>query len=141
MAKATQTAIYPINIEKFYEAIIDYKEYPNFVTGVSSIEVLEQDDQGARVQYFINLIKEFSYIVKLDHIKPTKVSWTLESGDLFKSIEGSWELKELAPEKTEVTYTVAVDFKMFAPKMVVNKLVSKNLPEVMESMFEQAKKK
>lgn len=141
MAQGQQTKVFPVNIEKFYEAIIDYGAYPKFIPGVNETKVLEQDENGARVEYAVNVIKKFSYIVKLKHDRPNKVSWTLESGDLFKSMDGSWELKSLSENETEVTYTVGIDFKLFAPKMVVNTLVKKNLPEVMEAMFDQAKKR
>lgn len=140
MAQGKNTKVFPINIHQFYKAIICYEDYADFIPGVNETEVLDIDENGARVKYSVNVIKKFQYIVKLKHQRPHKVSWELESGDLFKSMDGSWELKELSESETEVTYTVGIDFKMFAPKMVVNTLVSKNLPEVMEAMFKQAKK-
>lgn len=141
MAQGSETKVFPVNINKFFSAIIDYEKYPEFIPGVNETKVLSQDESGARVEYAVNVIKKFSYIVKLKHEEPTKVSWTLESGDLFKSMDGSWELKSLSENETEVTYTVGIDFKMFAPKMIVNTLVKKNLPEVMEEMFKQAQKR
>ena len=141
MADTARTEIYDVDINKFYETITDYETYPEFVDGVSEIEVLEKDDNGARIKYHINIIKEFTYILKMTHTAPNKVSWEFESGDLFKSNFGSWELVDLGDGQIEVTYALDVNFKMMVPKMITNKLVKNNLPTMMQSVFERAKRK
>ncbi len=138
MAVVTRTEIYDVGIQEFYSVIIDYDSYPEFVDGVDGIEILEQDDDGARVKYSLNLIKKFSYILKLEHSKPNGISWALESGDLFKKNIGSWSLKDLGRGKTEVTYSVDLEFKGLAPKPIVNRLINHNLPAMMKSYFERA---
>ncbi|EQC44246.1 type II toxin-antitoxin system RatA family toxin [Bacteriovorax sp. Seq25_V] len=141
MAKAQRTEVFEIDIQKFYNVIIDYKSYPDFVLGVNSIEVLEQDDNGARVKYSIDMIKKLTYILNLKHKAPNSVSWTFESGDLFKINQGGWELKDLGNGKTEVTYSIELDIKGFIPGsgMIVNKLTETSLPSMMKSYFERAK--
>jgi len=139
MAAAQRTEIFDVDIHKLYAVITDYQSYPDFVEGVSGTQILEQDDDGARVEYSLNMIKKFKYILQLEHRAPTNIKWHLESGDLFKSNEGSWELEDLGSEGTKVTYTLEVNFKGFAPKMVVNKLVANNLPAMMQSYYQRAK--
>jgi ribosome-associated toxin RatA of RatAB toxin-antitoxin module len=139
MAKVSRTEVYDVGVDDFYKVIVDYDSYPEFVDGVNEVEVLEQDESGARVKYSLNLIKKFSYILKLEHSVPNKVSWALESGDLFKKNIGSWDLKDLGDGKLEVIYSVDLEFKGFAPKAIVNKLVNHNLPAMMNSYFERAK--
>ncbi|MBL7664352.1 MAG: SRPBCC family protein [Bacteriovoracaceae bacterium] len=140
MAKVERKEIFNVDINKIYNVIVDYASYPDFVDGVSEIEVLEQNETSARVKYSLNLIKKFSYTIKLTQKKPTSVSWVLESGDIFKSNSGSWELKDLGQGKTEVKYSLDIDFKILAPKMIVNKLVATNLPTMMKAYQERAKK-
>jgi len=130
MAAAERTEVYDIEINKFYSVITDYNSYPEFVEGVSEINIIEQDDNGARVEYSLNMIKKFKYIIKLEHEKPNKVSWNLESGDLFKLNNGHWHLEDMGDGSTKVTYSLEVNFKGFAPKMVVDKLVANNLPAI-----------
>lgn len=74
-------------------------------------------------------------------VKPTKVSWVLESGDLFKKNDGMWTLKDLGGGKTEVTYTLDVDFKMFAPNSILTALTPEKPSVMMESFFKRAKAK
>ena len=141
MATATRTEIVDVEINKLYDVIVDYAKYPDFVDGVSSTKVISQNDTSAKVEYSVNMIKSFKYTLATTQVKPTKVSWVLDSGDLFKKNDGQWILKDLGGGKTEVTYTLEVDFKMFAPNSILTALTQKNLPVMMESFFKRAKGK
>jgi coenzyme Q-binding protein COQ10 len=139
LAKVETTEVFQAPLDNVYSVIVDYQSYPEFVDGVSSVNILEQDEQGARVEYALNLIKKFTYILKLTHKAPNQVSWELESGDIFKKNSGSWSLIDLGNGETEVNYQLDIEFKGFAPKAVVNKLVSGNLPKMMAQYHERAK--
>jgi len=139
MANATRTEVVDVDINKLYATIVDYAKYPEFVDGVSGIKVLSQNETSAKVEYSLNMIKSFKYIINTKQEKPTRVSWTLDSGDLFKKNDGEWKLKDLGNGKTEVTYSLDVDFKMFAPSSILSALTEKNLPVMMNSFFKRAK--
>lgn len=139
MAQAKRTEVVDVEINKLYDVIVNYAKYPDFVDGVSSIKVLSQNETAAKVEYEINLIKSFKYIINTTQKRPTNVSWALESGDIFKKNDGSWTLKDLGNGKTEVTYSLEVDLKMFAPGAILKGLTEKNLPIMMNSFFKRAK--
>jgi coenzyme Q-binding protein COQ10 len=138
MGQASRTEVFDVEIDKLYNAIINYESYPEFVDGVNKVNVIQKSDDSAEIEYSLNMIKEFKYTLKLEQNYPSKVTWDLKSGDLFKSNSGEWSLVDLGNGKTEVTYNIDVDFKVFAPKMIVNKLVSNNLPAMMNSFKERA---
>lgn len=141
MASASRTEVVDVDINKLYEVLADYAKYPEFVDGVSEIKVMSQNETSAKVEYGINMIKNFKYIINIKQERPTRISWTLDSGDLFKKNNGEWKLKDLGNGKTEVTYSLDLDFKMFAPSSILSALTSKNLPVMMESFFKRAKSK
>ena len=141
MASTSRTEVVDIEINKLYDVIVDYQKYPEFVEGVDGIKILAQDEKSAKVEYSLSVIKTFKYIINTKMEKPTKISWSLDSGDLFKKNDGSWDLKDLGNGKTEVTYTLDVDFKIFAPSSILNALTAKNLPSMMQSFFKRAKAK
>lgn len=141
MATASRTEIVDVDINKLYDVIVDYAKYADFVDGVSSTKVISQSETSAKVEYSVNMIKSFKYTLATTQVKPTKVSWVLDSGDLFKKNDGQWLLKDLGGGKTEVTYSLEVDFKMFAPNSILTALTQKNLPVMMESFFKRAKSK
>lgn len=139
MALVQRVETYDVPIEKFYEAIIDYEAYPDFLEGMKEVKVLKSSTKAIEVEYVLDLIKKFRYTLIHQHKKNKEVSWVLKEGDLFKKSEGSWSLKKLGVNKTEVTYTLDVEVKLFAPKMIVKKLVNVQIPNTMEAYYERAK--
>jgi len=126
-------------IESVYEAIIDFESYPDFVDGVEEIKILKKTKKKLKVQYTVNMIKVATYVIEVTLDEPNGISWKLVSGDFFKKNSGYWALEEISAKKTEVTYGLDVEFKIFAPKMVVNKLVKTSLPLMMKSFHKKAK--
>jgi ribosome-associated toxin RatA of RatAB toxin-antitoxin module len=140
MAEVKKTEIFDVDAESLYQVLVDYESYPEFVDGVSDINVLKENEKGATVEYSLNLIKTFTYVLEMKHEKNKSVSWKLKEGDIFKANTGSWQLKDLGNGKTEVTYELDVDFKVFAPKMITDKLVANNVPSMLKAYHDRAKK-
>ena len=140
MAKASRTEIYEVPASKFYQAIIDYKSYGQFVPGVDSIEVQNESADGATVKFNINVIKKISYTLKLSHKPNQEVSWSLVTGDYMKTNNGRWQLKDLGGNKTEVTYSLEIEVKGFIPglSLIEKGLVETNLPMTMASFAKRA---
>ena len=139
MAKAERTEVYDVPAEKFYQAVVDYKSYPQFVDGMKSVEVKSETADGATVTFNLSLIKDISYTIKLSNKPSTEVSWTLVSGDMMKTNIGKWTIKDLGG-KCEVTYSLEVELKGFLPGlgMIEKTLVSTNLPLNMKAFAKRA---
>lgn len=139
MAKAERTEVYDVPAEKFYQAVVDYKSYPQFVDGMKSVEVKNEAADGATVTFNLSLIKDISYTIKLTNKPSTEVSWTLVSGDMMKTNIGKWTIKDLGG-KCEVTYSLEVELKGFLPGlgMIEKTLVSTNLPLNMKAFAKRA---
>jgi ribosome-associated toxin RatA of RatAB toxin-antitoxin module len=139
MAGASREDVFDVPAEKFYAALIDYASYPEILGEVDEVEVLDFNETSARIQYTINIVKAFSYILKMTQKRPELVSWTLESGSIFKKNEGRWKITPQGPNSCKVQYELDVDLKVFAPKAITNKLVAVNLPRMMQSFYDKAK--
>jgi ribosome-associated toxin RatA of RatAB toxin-antitoxin module len=139
MPAATKSEIWDSPIEKIYEVITNYGSYPEFVDGCSSVNILSQSETESRVEFGLNLIKKFKYTLVLKQTCPTEVSWSFESGDLFKKNEGFWKFKDLGDGRTDVTYSLEVEVKGFAPKSLVSSLAEKNLPAMLKSYQNRCK--
>lgn len=141
MAKAERSETYDVPAEKFYQAVIDYKHYPDFVDGVESVVVKNATAKGAVVTYTINVIKKISYTLKLTHEENKKVSWVMESGDFLKVNNGCWTIEEAGKGKCKVTYALELEVKGFMPGlgMIEKTLVNTNLPLTMKAFATKAK--
>jgi len=139
MASAERTETFDVSADKIYQVLTNYESYPDFMDGVKSVNVLSRDGSKAEVEYNINIIKKFSYILTSEEIENKKVAWSFASGDLFSSNNGSWELNDNGDGSTEVKYTIDIDFKVKVPGMISRKLVASNLPSMMKSVLKKAK--
>jgi coenzyme Q-binding protein COQ10 len=140
MARADKTEVYDVPAEKFYQAIINYKKYPEFVDGCKSVVVEKESPEGAVVKFTLAIIKEITYTLNLKHLPNKEVSWTLVSGDMMKINNGKWTLKDLGGGRTEVNYSLEIEFKGFLPGlgMIEKTLVNTNLPMTMKAFCKRA---
>ncbi len=141
MAQATLTKIVETPKDQFFAAIARYEDYPQFVTGCKKVEVERKAPGQARVKYFMNMLgKELWYV--LEHFEDAAqgtLTWKLVDSDLFKLDNGSWTLRDLGDGKTEVTYALEIEFKIWIPGPVLKTLTATSLPTVIAEMDRRAK--
>ena len=84
-------------------------------------------------------MKDISYT--LDHKadpKTGKIEWSLVESDFLKKNSGTWELKSLGKGKTQVKYSIEIDFKFPVPGMILNRLIKGGLPKMIGSFGDRA---
>jgi len=140
MTEVVKTKIFHVPAEELLKTILDVTKYPNFVPGVDGIELIETlPNKDMRVRYSLNLVKSFTYVIVMRKETETKVSWELEGGDLFKKNTGSWTLRKIDSNQTEVTYSLDLAFKIFAPGIIISKLTEQTLPQVLVAFENRTK--
>lgn len=140
MAAASTTEIFPCTPEQFYAIVSDYEKYPEFLDEVKKCKVIEAKGAKKLVEYQVSMIKSFAYRIWITEEANKKVAWTFESGDIFKTLSGSWEIADLGG-KTQAKYSVDATFKIFVPGPVAKALVNTNLPNMMKAYHSRIKAK
>ncbi|MDJ0961074.1 MAG: SRPBCC family protein [Acidimicrobiia bacterium] len=95
-----------------YEVALDLEAYPDWATGVKTVDILEEDEYGRplKVDFVAEaMIKEISYRLQYDYELESGFSWSAIPGTDIRAMEGSYEFKELADGSTEVLYALRVD--------------------------------
>lgn len=140
MASATTTEVFPCTPEQFFAIVSDYEKYPEFLSEVKDCKILETKGPKKLVEFKVSVVKTFTYRLWLSEDPGKKVSWTFDSGDIFKTSDGSWELADLGG-KTQAKYAVDATFKLFVPGPVAKALVNVNLPNMMKAYHARIKAK
>jgi ribosome-associated toxin RatA of RatAB toxin-antitoxin module len=141
MAQAEIHEVVAVSKDKLWDTIIRYEDYPQFVDGCTGVKVERNSAGQARATYQVSMMKNLYYT--LDHKEDKDrgvVEWTLMDSDLLKKNTGRWELKDAGPGKTDVKYSLEIEFKVPVPGFVLNGLVKKSLPGMLKSFEKQAKK-
>lgn len=140
MAAASTVETFPCTTEQFFSIVSDYEKYPEFLTEVKGCKIIETKGSKKLVEFEVSVIKTFKYRLWITEEANKRVSWTLDSGDIFKTSVGSWDLEDVGG-KTKAKYAVDATFKVFVPGMVAKALVNVNLPNMMRAYHERVKKK
>lgn len=122
MAVVTKQMLVDAPVEKFYEIVVGYEKYPEFVPGIRRCRVRERDGEK-QVEYELDLgIRRIKYVLRHEEQRPRRVSWSLVSGDMMKVSNGSWEL---AADGTRTRAIYSVEIQISRPPLVPQALVDR----------------
>ena len=127
-----------VPIEKFFDIIIDFERYPEFVSDLVSAKVLSRTDDEMQARFELKIIKTIAYTINVKLERPKRMTWNLIKGDLMKVNSGSWELSELPGGRTNALYNETLELSGFVPSAITKKLVEFHLPEMLKQFRERA---
>ena len=140
MAQAELKEVLSVDADKFFQVITDYETYPEYVDACAGATVDKREGGKVQVTYAVNLIKDVSYTLEHQEDKAAgTMSWQLLKSEFLKKNTGSWKIKSLGPGKTEVLYTLEIEFKIPVPGLILNSLVKKSLPGMIRNFEKRAK--
>ncbi len=140
MAAAETSELFPCSVEQFYSIVSDYEKYPEFLSEVKGCKVIETKGNRKLVEFQVSVIKMFTYRLWVTEDPGKGIHWELDSGDIFKTSNGRWELQN-ANGKTKANYRVDATFKIFVPGPVAKTLVNVSMPNMMKAYHERVKQK
>lgn len=139
MASAKAVEKVAVSIQDFFDVITQYEKYPEFLQEMTSAEVVEEEGNTKIVNFNVTVIKPVAYTLKIEEVNaPYEIKWSLVESDAFKVNSGGWNLKELGESEIEATYYIDCDFKIFVPSMILNRIVSAQLPKMLHAFKERA---
>ena len=107
--------------ERIWAVLIDYANFLKIFPGIHNMRVLAQDQQGARLEYWVKaVLSKYHYVLYRHYDEPgRRLTWTRVAGDL-KRVEGSWEIRETPrPDAQMLVYELYVDIGGIMPAALV----------------------
>ena len=118
--KTTSSIVIKVPRKDVMAVIADFEAYPEWATGIRSVEVLSPAAERAGTVRFTldaGVIKD-SYVLSYDWNGDLAVRWDLaEPGSVITALSGGYLLAD-AGEGTKVTYDLAVDVRVPMPGML-----------------------
>jgi coenzyme Q-binding protein COQ10 len=122
VALVSQEVVVQTGIEAFFEILVDYARYPEFVPGIKACRVRKVGGQ-THVEYDLDLgLRRIQYVLRHEEDRPRRVSWSLVSGEVLKMSNGSWEL---TPEGDRTRARYSVDIQIAKPPLVPQALLDR----------------
>jgi ribosome-associated toxin RatA of RatAB toxin-antitoxin module len=146
MAVVTKKVLIDAPLERFYDIVVDYERYPEFVPGIRRCRV--RDGKGEKlVEYELDLgIRRIKYVLRHEEQRPRRVAWSLVSGDMMKVSNGSWELSAV-DDQTQAIYSVEIQISRppLVPQALVDRVSDEltriQLPKTLEAFKARAEGK
>ena len=129
MSKVSLTKEVSVSMKDFYAVVADYERYPEFISEIKKAKVISGNPK--RVEFTLELMKTFHYVLEMKEKSPSEVSWKLVESNLFQKNTGGWKLKE-KKGVLEATYALDVEFGFLVPSFITNPMVKRDLPKMIE---------
>ncbi len=127
MASAHTSEVFNCKAEEFFKIVSDYEKYPEFITGVSSVKITKNEGDKKEMEYAVSIVKSFKYKLKVEEQAPKSVVFTFLSGEMFKTMRGSWDIVPQG-DHCKVDYKIEATFGMLVPGFMADQVVKVNLP-------------
>ncbi len=101
-----------------FSVAADLATYPDWATGVRSVEVQETTPDGkAQKAAFVvdGMVKEISYELVYTYDEPASISWKAIPGPDIKEMDGSYTFNDLGDGRTEVVYALRAETAFTIP--------------------------
>ena len=106
-------------------ALFALDQYPSWSNAIKSSEVVESDDQGRATKVKMTIdagMMKDRVILDYDWSKaPGQLSFSLDDADLLTGMDGSYSIKAIDEDTTQVTYELGVSLSMPIPAMMRQK--------------------
>lgn len=138
MAELKTDYTFDATIDEVFTGLGQFKKYPNYIPGITGIEVLPAKKPGStgQVRYELKIIKSFYYTLNMYEERPGKIWWDLDDSNIMKKSNGSWTLKDAGGGKTKATYSLDITFKGLVPSSIVDQITKANLPGMFKGFQE-----
>lgn len=125
--------------DDIWALLTDYDRFRETFKGIRGIEIIDEDDSGARVRYTIKAwILTFEYTLQRDYVRPYElITWRRVGGD-FRVISGAWMILPGPREDLhEIVYESFVDVGFLVPTKLVRKRAAQELEKTIARMRER----
>jgi carbon monoxide dehydrogenase subunit G len=130
--QATQTMEIGASPQRIFDVLTDFDAYPSWARDLKGVVVESRGEDGRaqEVTYRAAAMgRSTNYTLRYvyDDGEPRRMTWQLVRGDIMRRVDGSYTLASLEgrPDRTLVTYHLAVDLVVPLPGFVKRRAESK----------------
>jgi len=136
--KSSSTIVIEAPLADVQAALFDIATYPEWLTSIKKADVLEKDEQGraikAKLSIDAGMMKDR---VTLDYdwsAAPASLSFSMDEADLLTQMDGTYLIKALDEDSTQVTYELSVAVSLPVPEMMITKAQQKTIDAALKEL-------
>ncbi len=136
--KSSSTIVIDAPLAEVQAALFDIATYPEWLTSIKKADVLERDGQGraikAKLAIDAGMMKDR---VTLDYdwsAAPASLSFSMDDADLLTQMDGTYFIKALDEDSTQVTYELTVAVSLPVPEMMITKAQQQTIDAALKEL-------
>jgi len=136
--KSSSTIVIDAPLADVQAALFDIANYPEWLNSIKKADVLESDDQGraikAKLAIDAGMMKDR---VTLDYdwsAAPASLSFSMDDADLLTQMDGTYFIKALDEDSTQVTYELTVAVSLPVPSMMITKAQQQTIDAALKEL-------
>ena len=138
--KSTSTVVIDAPLADVQAALFSIESYPEWLSSIKKVDVIERDSQNrvtkAKLSIDAGMMKDR---VVLDYdwsAEPATLTFTMDEADLLTQMDGTYTLKALDADSTQVTYELEVAVSMPVPSMMITKAQQQTIDAALKELGE-----
>lgn len=136
--KSTSTVLIDAPLADVQEVLFAVGAYPEWLSSIKKAEVLESDESGralkAKLSIDAGMMKDR---VTLDYdwsAAPLTLSFSMDEADLLTQMDGTYILKAIDEDTTQVTYELTVAVSLPVPAMMITKAQQQTIDAALKEL-------
>ena len=139
--KSVSTVIIDAPLAEVQSALFDIGAYPEWLSSIKKADVIERDGEErvlkAKLSIDAGMMKDR---VTLDYDwseAPATLSFSMDEADLLTQMDGTYSLKAIDSDTTQVTYELTVAVSLPVPSMMITKAQQQTIDAALKELAER----
>ena len=139
--KSVSTVIIDAPLAEVQAALFEIGSYPEWLSSIKKADVIERDGENrvlkAKLAIDAGMMKDR---VTLDYdwsAAPAALSFTMDEADLLTQMDGTYLLKAIDADTTQVTYELTVAVSLPVPSMMITKAQKQTIDAALKELAER----
>ena len=139
--KSTSTVIIESPIADVQAALFAIESYPDWLSSIKKVEVLERDGDNRATKAKLSIdagVMKDRVVLEYDwSAAPASLSFSMEDADLLTQMDGTYTLKAIDADSTQVTYELEVAVSLPVPAMMITKTQQQTIDTALRELGEK----
>lgn len=139
--KSVSTVVIDAPLADVQAALFEIGSYPEWLSSIKKADVIERDGENrvlkAKLAIDAGMMKDR---VTLDYdwsAAPAALSFTMDEADLLTQMDGTYSLKAIDADTTQVTYELTVAVSLPVPAMMITKAQQQTIDAALKELAER----
>lgn len=138
--KSVSTVIIDAPIADVQAALFAIDSYPEWLTSIKKVDVIERDSDNritkAKLAIDAGMMKDRVTLVYDWSAAPATLTFSMDDADLLTQMDGTYSIKFIDADSTQVTYELTVAVSLPVPAMMITKAQQQTIDAALKELAE-----